>query len=429
MYKTVNLDAVLKKFNDFVELCINDIKNKLGNIDKIIEDYNFVLMLARNFSIEFIIANKGKIIELDSKLTNNINILDFFYKKNMTNIEQVQVALNEIKQSKIFTLNYNLQQSNSQKNSLEEKLKIYNAALNSETTDLEKYVQVVEESNLSENEKLTLYVALAHDTVPHKLERKETNDNSQLESEYSTLKDVAQSYINKYYELTSSKDPKYIFYAKSIASTKLSDDEFEDSYIEERLIVSIFELISAKKDANSIDDLAFSIEILKDKIEQVEKLSRKYEKEKELESQNENSSEIYYLNSEGNLLFNMDSFNSEQKEKIAYLTEKILNGNFDYQKGKKHTKMMTKYKEESVFINKSSNMGCAFIRIDADKVLILNFDSVKSIFDSTKRMLNSNADLIKSCKTKILNNDTQELTNQELIKEKLNKIIAGGQKS
>lgn len=450
MYNTEDAKTLTINLKSYIEKELENKEKQLKKIKKSLFLANFIEEINNNyFSVEFIVNNKEKIIKLIPELENEVNIIDFFYKNNATNIEQFEISLTTFRKHKIFDKIFDIEKLQQEESELSKTISMYTNFIKGIFIP-EEYIEVVESTSLKEAEKLLIYSQLAFESLkkeevlieestPIKNDNIESITYDQCKNEYLLIKEKIQTFINKYYDLIMSKDKNYINYIKSYINIAKQEDNFTYDYKEEKLLIKIFEIIEQKEEIENtiknidlsqeeLETLYLNIEIIKEDLDAIEKLSNEYEAEKEEEKLNESSNKVYFLSDEnGNLFFDINSIEKEIRDKIPILIEKLNKGIYDYNKGIKHSKLQTSYKENTVFINKLTDIGCAFIRINEEKVLVLNIDYMTDIYNSTIAILNTKSNLINTIKTNISNSNNIELVKQTVIMTKLNNELKKGE--
>ena len=418
MYNYESIEQSYDKFMSYIrkeiiltELKIEDINSKISNIV-------FVIKCGQDLNAKKILDNKSTILKIYPELEMNINILEFFSQNNALQTEQAIEQLVKIKdffektnnnREDLFLLNNQLDILNTKLSKLNNVLKYGITSKNSES--------LIDSSNLTDKEKLDIYTKLALDSISKNNVKETTTIKKSYEElidKYNKQKQKVNAILKNYYYLIEKKDPNYLKYAKELMEYNKANnvDKSDYNYTEEELIIELLELIDTRdiieeiiKNNGDIEDLDINTEILEESIKKIDTLSNNYEMEKE-EKDSPSPSNIFILLDNSLPVFDIDNLEKTNKLKVKSLLEKLEKGIHDYTKGLKHTKLQTgNYKDYPVFINKSSDIACAYIRIDSSRVLLLNIDNNLDIFDSTNQILNKYSTNIKLQIEKILNND------------------------
>ena len=106
---------------------------------------------------------------------------------------------------------------------------------------------------------------------------------------------------------------------------------------------------------------------------------------------------LYLTDTHGRLLFDMSEFDSDDKKRIEILINKLENGQYDSIKGGIKSSLVNGT-ITPVLVNKSGNIGCSYIRLDDDMVLLLTCETLKNIYSKTINIEKKYIDYIKRIK-------------------------------
>lgn len=440
MYDNENTNKSFLEFSGLVSKYLDELNRKYNNIENNIIEVKVIVEIINSFNVEMILKNKDKLINISSSLEEDINILQFFYDNNAMDTDQVRYTLKSIMNNEIFNRQYDLDKLEKEKDNLENEINKCNKILVDKEYDSELLIYLFDKFKIDEQEQINILSKIIYDSCKGNKRTYENKnvDISKLLERYNRLSEIIKNVVEKYYFLIKGKDEKYINYAKEmceyIKKSKLDNSQIDiDSnfnYYEESLAVTIISLLEYKKEVDDIvklvtnnattqeysDNIELLLDIIEETIEESKEIIKEYELDNK-EKNNSNASNVSILiNNEEKVLFDESSFMKEDYKKIVSLIDKLNKGMHDYERGISHTKLQTKYKDYSIFINRTSDMCCAYIRINNEQVLILNFAKLDNIFDSTEQILTKNRDLIKNTVNNITLNDKKTIILQEIIK-------------
>jgi len=448
MYRVEHSNNLYKNFcerlNNYVVVLKNNRERKLLK-----KQNNSILMELKNdFNVENILKHKDFLINLYPELEENIKILEFFRVNNAIDIEQVKNILESLGYSLMFE---NMKSVDEDLDEIDKKIKSCENILSNSGYDNEFLLEIIEELGFNENEIISILSCFVYNTCKGEVKVKETLEDQKevlvedkvdvtdLIEQYKDLEKRIKFIIDKYYILVSGKDKKYLSYTRQVCNyvrecrlnSKEPDIDDNFDYAEESLVLLVINIINYRKEMLSYLDLVQNNTTSKDNKENIEillslleeelnssdKVIEEYEKEKQ-EEVLELSNVFVLIDNFGEPVYDVSGFSKEDSKKISILTEKLNKGIYDYNKGVLHSKLQTDYKDNPIFINKISDMACAYIRVDIDKVLIINFDKSENIYDSTDQILSKYSNLIAETILNIKNNNAKTIVLQELVKTK-----------
>ena len=438
----VNIEEIEESYLKFTKYIDEERKSKneeLETIKKEISEISLVMSSINGISIEQLLDNKDILLKFFPEIESSLSILEFLSSNGALKTDQSDEQLEKI--IDIFNRNKSHIQDKllyleNKKIALENSINKSNVVKESGIV-IEDYEAIIDKSPLSIQDKLNIYSKFALDSIPKTKERvvetkvepikEETKEEPKLEpikeeienfdelvSSYNQLKEIINKIVTKYYSLIEGKNNSYLNYAKELVKYYKENDfpEKEFDYTKEELTIELLELIDTKTIIESIintnsgtEDLSINIEICKEIIEKINTIAKKYEDEQKEEIKPDSSNVFMLLGDNGTPIFNVNRFDNNR---VISLISKLEKGMHDYERGLKHTKLQTNnYSDYTVFINKSKELSCAYIRIDSSKVLIINVDNPLDIFDSTNQVLNRHANDIIRIVNRIVNNDEE----------------------
>ena len=444
-----------EKYEQLLEQQSQELKRELNKYNTMINSANILNMPKSDIRkyISNLLEHQKTFLLLFPQLTSNFQILKFFYDNNALEIEQVQIAINNILTDEIVKdcLN-NIEKYQLQVKNLESQLKELDAK------SLTAKAAFILKASITDEEKISILKDLAYTSCKSATEKEEKNKHSEMskvhekieslftdekpininqeelndiKDEYYKIKNNIESIMNKYYYLINGKDEKYINYNKEMARaiktqesqdnlnlSTLGIDEFQ--YKDISMTVLILDMLETKQELElqldnpntTLEDISDYFNILKEDYNKAIVLDSILTEEKIEEEKTTN--EIYFLLDESNSpFFDMDKFSKDDKKRCQALIEKFEKGVHDHEKGKKHTKFKSNYKKNNIYINRSSNMCVSYIRTKDNKVLILTFADFKEVFDNTEPIALNFDYLIDEALANIKNNNVTFLETQK----------------
>ena len=445
MYDYNNINNSLNNFIKKIEEYLEELTIKQKETKELLTRNRIINEISSSFSIDTIIKYKNKIISLSPNLKEELDILTFLYENNAIETEQAKTIIEVIKRQNIFKENINVEELSIKLSNIEKDIELCNKVLIDKEYDNDLLITIFNKLNIEEKDQLNILsriILTKFDRIEEVKEEKEIEvkednlDTSKLIEKFNKLNEEIKNIVEKYYMLIKGKDEKYLSYAKEmctiIRESKLNNEENDlennFNYPEENLTLFIIGLLGYKNEVTNIlnnndkidkdtyEEIELLLEIIEEELDKKEELINDYE----LTKQEENliSSNVYMLIDENNnVFFDESDFQKDDYKKIVSLIDKLDKGIHDYERGIQHTRIQTDYKDYAVFINKSSDLCCSYIRINSDIALIINYDRLNNIYDSTDQILFRNKELIKDTIDKILLLDKNTLSNQNKVKE------------
>lgn len=406
-----NLNALLDKIEH--ELSINDMLSNIRNIENPKE----------------ILKHKDMLLELDSNLAESFKVLEIFDNEGILKGPQVQGAINKIKNCKALS-NVNNSEIVIRRAEIENNISKIESILCGEIEDYDYYVSLVEESDLSETEKINIFAYYALDSiVPVKkiedVEEKNISDTEEIQNDtkeeidvsdsinrFNDLVKKAQSFQNDFYYLIKKRgknEIKYIFETVNAVSSDKSNLFYEIarnySDSESVIVGCLYKIGLLIEEINEIDitngqkdDKELYDVYLDELSETINVALEKGEELKEIEqlSNGGKHTVLFLLDETGQPLFDMSEFKNYDRDSAARCIEKLEQGIKDYNKGDKCT--IVNGIKERVYVNKQDQMAVSFVTLDKDSVLVLTVDR-----KDKDRIYNSTINIEKRYRTEIQN--------------------------
>ena len=455
-----------EKSEQLLEEQSQKLKKELNKYKTMIDSANILIMPINDKKryIKNLLEHQKTFLLLFPQLTSNFQILKFFYDNNALEIEQVQIAINNILTDEIVKdCLSNIEKYQLQVKSLESQIKEL------DEKSLTAKASFILKANITDEEKISILKEIAYESCKsvtkkeeklksHKIptpqeeieslftEEETPNINQEelnnIKGEYYKIKNNIESIMSKYYYLINGKDEKYINYNKEMSRaikeqeskdnldlSTLGIDEFQ--YKDISMTVLILDMFEVKAELESqlnnptatLEDIRDYFNMLKEDYNKAISLDKILTEEKKEEEKTTN--EIYFLLDENNnSFFQINKFNKEEKKHCLSLIEKFKKGLHDYEKGKKHTKLLSNNKRYNIYINKSSNMCVSYVRTKDNKVLVLTFAPHSDIYDNSNTIAQTYSYVIDENLTKINNQNPNYLKQQKEFTEQFKSMIA-----
>ena len=455
-----------EKYEQLLEQQSQELKRELNKYNTMINSANILNMPKSDIRkyISNLLEHQKTFLLLFPQLTSNFQILKFFYDNNALEIEQVQIAINNILTDEIVKdcLN-NIEKYQLQVKNLESQLKELDAK------SLTAKAAFILKASITDEEKISILKDLAYTSCKSATEKEEKNKHSEMpkvhekieslfkdekpininqeelndiKDEYYKIKNNIESIMNKYYYLINGKDEKYINYNKEMARaikaqesqdnlnlSTLGIDEFQ--YKDISMTVLMLDMLETKQELelqlnnpNAIlEDINDYFNMLKEDYDKALTLDKILTEEKKEEEKNTN--EIYFLLDETNTpFFDMNKFSKEEKKHSLSLVEKFGKSLQEYEKGRHHTKLQSRRNLFDIYVNKSSSMCVSYIRAKDNKVLILTFAHINDIYDDSNSIAQNYSYLIENTLKNIENKNDLFLEQQQEFTEQFKDMIA-----
>lgn len=420
-------------FYDYIEKQIQSMQDKLKNVDqnsklrKIYKDLE-----SRNY-LKFV-EYYGVLSKVSSSLKDNLDVIDFLVKNNITSAPQMEEAIDKVLSDKTLLRLISNHESKEFLEGMLQKL----ISIKDGTCDFETLKNALLDSNLSEE---CIIGILTHEAeksteVEHKklpsLDENNQENNEIISNCRSIIKKI-NKLTHDYYHVVKSKPNNIIdMYRKTISLTAM--DKINDIYQEKDVLVCmhVLHLIDLKNEALDLLDakpidyslIELCIEELTYSYEEAMKAIAEYEKQN-IESMPQEAS-LYFLTESGETLFNIDGFNEEEKKNIVSILKDLEAGLFDYERNKgNHTIVRQSIRKDiNVFVNRKRNMTVSYIRINSEelnesKVLVLSIADIRKIFDLSQSILRNNGKDIDENVSKIKENDSEYISKEEELRDEI----------
>lgn len=436
MYEYQDQEQAVQIFEDLLSQKKQELTEKIDSLS-LLEQCASVLtssMRKGSVDVDLLLQHQDLLLSIDPNLADNFKILDFFAQNNALDLEQAQVAISQILSAPILKKSVSNQARNS--TSLR---KVERELRTIDTMNETAKAQFVANSTLSDKDKIVVLSSMAYQNVLSAGERRKSverfviADNQDLQSDlsngqveevdvthalddaaslesfqdtYRQMKETSAPFFEQYYSLIEGKTSEDINYheqlckimedAKANGDNSISMDDF--SYSDEKMTLlllqmkdvekQINELMQASIDNESISFLYMFLEEYNHKLAEVSDLDQQIQETNSVENAMETPSNVYFLlDDKGKPFFSMSRLNHEDKKQMLALVHKFEQGILDFKNGKKHSKVLSNEQKmpHTVYVNKVSNMICAFIP-QQDDILIITFGNENNIFDDSRRI-------------------------------------------
>ena len=439
----ISFENSWNKFEDFIHEYMQGLQTQKSLLEKSIRSEKVISAASQDRTIASVLKAKEVLLSLDATLKVDIDMLEFFESNQASLLPQVQGILNKIFTSQVF--------QNSAKNSLEnqKKLQVFEAnilecqkILEGNEYSFPYLTSLLEVSSLTEKEKLQILSKVVYESSPKieieqslPLKKTEVSKTFSVESMlpiYQELLNKSNLLSHKYYYLLEGKNSSQLEYLKAVVSIvqdhEVSPEDFQ--YIEEKMCVCLLEIFDTKKileefmktipDFKNVseqtkDSLEYYLECLKDAISQIDALAPRL-KTQDIASQPADNL-IFLMNYHNLPMFHLEDFSAEEKNRIANLLRGLLQGKKDYERGVKHSKLLSEQKLDfDVFLNKNGDIAVSYVLLSNMNFLILTFDRKKDIYDASLYLLKKYQEKISSLQSE---NFFSLLGEQEPFKQEL----------
>ena len=177
------------------------------------------------FNVYGLLQNRDLLVSLEPSLSDQFDILQYFYNNNLLDVDQVLIAVNNIRSHKTMLRCVNeANKTVRELNSVQKKIKASKSM-----SDSEKASRVLR-SKLSDEEKVNVLRAMAYRSCAHSKEEKVdvTEDVvssdliSTLRNSYAQVIEGVTPYLSKYYSKVAGLPPEMIRYYES--ATKIYEE-------------------------------------------------------------------------------------------------------------------------------------------------------------------------------------------------------------
>lgn len=445
----------LDKFYLFLKNYIVDILNKIEALSFKVDD-----------NVEVIIENRKKILEIDKSLSNDINLISFFYSEGITDAPQVKNSIKRIVKS--------LKNSKGLIDDLTKEKEKCEDILNNKEYDFDFFVKMLEKSNLNEKEKLEILKSLAlsscfidqkkeevkedkkdeiketkkvNKKTPKKLpdlelvvekeEVKEENKTQELLDRYNGLKERINNINTSYHHLIQGKNESQIRYYESyVEATKSIKSETEKfEFKEYKLIVEIIRLLKCRDEVeelikdNNLDEelLLIGITEIEDLLSSIDETSK--DLSKQLDENNLNNSNIYFFSEDGmTSYFDVSKLDGDEKKIALNFIKDIENGRLDSPISSTKKVLMEETHDYNIYVYLKNKMGISFIKTGLDKLFIMTLANVKTLYSETASLAKRYDRQIKDQMNLINSGDKEFLEKQNNMLSSIKEDLSSGRK-
>lgn len=434
MYIKGQAKDALKKFHNYVTEYYENLKNQQTKVEEQLYIKGVINDIKTKKDYDLILKNRDVLIKLDNSLEGKFKIIEFLVKNNATSAEQFKMVMDEIINSiiiDVFDNNYSrlliLQEQ------IKRNLEQCDLIINDAGYDYDYYVKLLEVSGLSEKDKLDILSEhafrtiaiesqitsnvesqLSNNQVVDDTEKKTNISSYKVEDRYEKVIVLVNEMITKYYTLIEKQNSNQLKYKRQYISA-IRDKNGQIDYsvlssVEERLSLIMLEMIENKQlieqEIKEIIDHVITkededvINLFIDTLEHNLQLFQETAKQFELDNHEQNNVEpskiLFLLDEQGNPYIGAKEENFETGKRIKALIEKLEKGIYDYERGIKHSKILTDNKSDNIYVNRSSNMACSYVRLTNDIVLVLAINDFRVIYDLSKSICSKNRKAITS---------------------------------
>ena len=423
MYSIESSNVAVNNFNEYLKFYLFKLQSSLDTVMMELESESELSKIKDCLTARDILKYKDTIIRLDKDLTTQFKIIEYYLEAGAQEAPQVYDAINCIKKNDILTSTNRTQSNNIKKAELMDEINKVKSVIENKEVDFDYYVSLLSDSDLSEEDKLNLLALKAFEST--KYIKKETTpslesiissveskeeivDFSDLLIRFDELTKKANELKNKYYYLFDGKTNSQLSY--HFEAVKAYGDDFVQniknySYKEGAMIACLYHIAKSVEDIKSINTNGTVsdrelYELYLNEMEEVIDLAYEvstYIDEINKEKLDKPSSILYFTDTHGRLLFDSSKFDSDDRKSIETLINKLENGQYDFMKGGIKSSMVNG-SITPIYINKSGRIGCSYIRLDDNMVLLLTCDTLKYVYDKTLSIEKRNIEYIKKLK-------------------------------
>lgn len=421
MYNIESSNAAVKNFNDYLKFYLFKLQSSLDAVVMELESETELTKVREVMTAREMLKYKDTVTRLDKSVLKQFEIIKFYLDAGAYEAPQVYNAINAIKKSDILNSANRVQSNNIKKAELLDEINKVKNIIDNKEVDFDYYVSLLNASDLSEEDKLNLLALKAFEstkfvkkeTTPS-LEsiissvetKEETVDFSDLVARFDKLSKQANELKNEFYYLFEGKNASQLSY--HFEAVKACGKEFLEcirnySYKEGAMIACLYCVAKSIEDVKTINTNGTIsdrelYEICLNEMEAIITEANNIKTQIMQSKESQKPSNILYLtDTHGRLLFDMSEFDSDDKKRIEILINKLENGQYDSIKGGIKSSLVNGT-ITPVLVNKSGNIGCSYIRLDDDMVLLLTCDTLKNIFSETIKIEKKYIDYIKRIK-------------------------------
>lgn len=421
MYNIESSNTAVKNFNDYLKFYLFKLQSSLDAVVMELEAETELTKVREVMTAREMLKYKDTVTRLDKSVLKQFEIIKFYLDAGAYEAPQVFNAINAIKKSDILNSANRVQSNNIKKAELLDEINKVKNIIDNKETDFDYYVSLLNASDLSEEDKLNLLALKAFEstkfvkkeTTPS-LEsiissvetKEETVDFSDLVARFDELSKQANELKNEFYYLFEGKNASQLSY--HFEAVKACGEEFLEcirnySYKEGAMIACLYCVAKSIEDIKTINTNGTIsdrelYEICLNEMEAIITEANNIKTQIMQSKESQKPSNILYLtDTHGRLLFDMSEFDSDDKKRIEILINKLENGQYDSIKGGIKSSLVNGT-ITPVLVNKSGNIGCSYIRLDDDMVLLLTCETLKNIFSETIKIEKKYIDYIKRIK-------------------------------
>lgn len=434
MYNIESSNTAVKNFNDYLKFYLFKLQSSLDAVVMELEAETELTKVREVMTAREMLKYKDTVTRLDKSVLKQFEIIKFYLDAGAYEAPQVFNAINAIKRSDILNSANRVQSNNIKKAELLDEINKVKNIIDNKEVDFDYYVSLLNASDLSEEDKLNLLALKAFEstkfvkkeTTPS-LEsiissvetKEETVDFSDLVARFNELSKQANELKNEFYYLFEGKNASQLSY--HFEAVKACGEEFLEcirnySYKEGAMIACLYCVAKSIEDIKTINTNGTIsdrelYEICLNEMEAIITEANNIKTQIMQSKESQKPSNILYLtDTHGRLLFDMSEFDSDDKKRIEILINKLENGQYDSIKGGIKSSLVNGT-ITPVLVNKSGNIGCSYIRLDDDMVLLLTCETLKNIFSETIKIEKKYIDYIKRIKE-----DFKKLSKEEKMK-------------
>ncbi len=421
-------------FKEYIEKQVKSTQEQLKGLEYNIRIRKIYKELQSKNSNKFI-EYYGVLSQISEYIKDNLDVIDFLVKNNITSAPQMREAIENILADKDLLQLISFTES---KELLEGKIQKLTSILDG-TCDFEILKNALLDSDLNDECVIGILDAEAEKTVKPEKKKLPSLDNNnainkEVMSKYNETIKKINKLVTRYYHLIQNKPSNLIeMYRKTLMGTNMK--EINEVYQEKDVLVClhILHLIDLKTEGEEVLNikpvdyslLEINIEELESAYEDATLIVEKYEKEQQEMVPQEST--MYFLLDENNkLLFNLDSFSEDERRSISSILSDLEMGLFDYERNKSnHTIVKQSIRKDlNVFVNRKRNVAVSYIRINSEelegsKVLVLSIEDIKKIFATSQSILRSNSKLVDDSISKVKENTEEYNALQASIKDEI----------
>ena len=426
----VSYEEYYSMFIDYIKKQENITRNKLKNINQNSKLRKVFKDLQSKNCFKFI-EYYEVLSSVSSTIKENLDIIDFLVKNNITDAPQMNDAMESILNDNTLL---RIVGNTESKEMLEGMLQKYAIILDG-TCDFEILKNALLSSNLSTE---CIIGILTHEAEKSTKDEKkalpslEEYENNEIIQRYQAVIKKVNELIDKYYHVIEGKPSNLIdMYKRTISVTNM--DGVDEIYQEKDVLLCmhLLHLMNIKAEGEEIlNDRPIDFTLVEVNIEELNEAYERtaasvinYEKEKQ-ESMPQEAS-LYFLIDDYIPFFNLDEFTEEEYKNIGSVLVDLERGLFDYERKKSNHSIVKQNirRDLNVFVNRKRNMAVSYIRVNSDKVLVIEVGDIRNIFTLTQSALRNCSDLIDMAISKIKANDSEFMAKQDVARDDIMAIL------